>query len=363
MSGHPAPPTPSAVSTAGGPSPARRLSTTTARLAPGIAVSLAAALVAFGISRMLPGVSALLVAILLGALWCNLLPVPQPLQPGTAFTARHLLRTGIVLLGLSLSLGALTALGPGVLLLVVAAVGITFTVTVLLGRWLRIPTELTLLVASGFSICGAAAVGGAAGVLRARQEHVAAALGLVVLFGTLMIPALPLLVTWLGLGEVAGGIWAGASVHEVAQSVAAAGLIGGGALSVAVTVKLARVLMLAPVMAVLAWRVRRTAAAEASTARAADREGGRPTMPPLVPAFVLGFLAMVLLRSTGVVPEPLLVAASVAQNVLLAAAMFALGLGVRLRTLIQVGPRPALLGLVATLAIVGIGGAGAVLLG
>lgn len=325
-------------------------------LIPGVVVSLVGAGVAFGISQLVPGLSTMLVAILLGVLWCNLAPVPAALKPGTAFSARHILRAGIILLGLKLSLGAIAELGVGVIILVVAAVGITFGVTILVGRWLKIPTPLTLLVASGFSICGAAAVAGAEGVLKAKKEHVAAAIGLVVLFGTLMIPTIPFLASLVGLDPEASGLWAGASAHEVAQAVAAGGIIGGGALAVAVTVKLARVLMLAPVMAGLAWWVRRQAAAEGS-------DGVRPTLPPIVPGFVLGFLAMVLLRTFGLVPEALLGPAEIVQSLLLTAAMFALGLGVHLRTLAQVGPRPVLLGVVSTAVILGIGGLGAVLVG
>lgn len=332
------------------------------QLLPGIVVSFIGAGLAWGIAQLVPGLSTLLVAILLGVIWCNLAPVPAALKPGTAFSARHILRAGIILLGLKLSLGAIAELGVGVIVVVVAAVGITFGVTVLVGHWLKIPTPLTLLVASGFSICGAAAVAGAEGVLKAKKEHVAAAIGLVVLFGTLMIPTIPFLVSLFGLDEEAGGLWAGASAHEVAQAVAAGGIIGSSALAVAVTVKLARVLMLAPVMAGMAWWMRRAATLETATHRS-DAEGGRTKLPPIVPGFVLGFLAMVLLRTFGLVPEALLGPADVLQSLLLTAAMFALGLGVHLRTLAQVGPRPVLLGVISTAVILTIGGLGAVLVG
>ena len=143
---------------------------------------------------------------------------------------------------------------------------------------------------------------------------------------------------------------------------AAGGIIGSSALAVAVTVKLARVLMLAPVMAGMAWWMRRAATLETATHRS-DAEGGRTKLPPIVPGFVLGFLAMVLLRTFGLVPEALLGPADVLQSLLLTAAMFALGLGVHLRTLAQVGPRPVLLGVISTAVILTIGGLGAVLVG
>ena len=120
-------------------------------------------------------------------------------------------------------------------------------------------------------------------------------------------------------------------------------------MAVAVTVKLARVLMLAPVLAGIAWSERRRGASEAET------DGS--SRPPLIPLFVVGFMLCVLIASTGAVPDPLNAALAMVQTVLLAAAMFALGRSVHVRSLLRVGGRPAILGLVSTLGIVVIGGA------
>lgn len=272
--------------------------------------------------------------------------------------------TGIVLLSLQLLLSDVLALGPGVIVLVVGVVGVTFAATLAIGRALRLPWDLTALVASGFSICRAAAVAAADSVVRARREMAATAIGLVVLFGTLMIPLMPLLTGALGLDERTAGLWIGASTHEVAQVVAAGGLVGGAALSVAVTVKLARVVMLAPAMTALAWRQRRRDAAQAALGPGSgDGDDGAPAArPPLVPWFVLGFLAAVLVRATGWLPEPVLDVAAVVQQLLLATAMAALGLGVRLHSIAAVGPRPLVLGAASTAVAVAGGGAGALLL-
>ena len=125
-------------------------------------------------------------------------------------------------------------------------------------------------------------------------------------------------------------------IHEVAQVVAAGGAIGGGALAAAVVVKLARVSMLAPVMAVLSVRQRRLSA------------GADVKRPPLIPVFVLAFLACVVLRSTGVLPAAVLADAKLVQTALLTAAMFALGAGVHVATIRKVGARPFLLATVST---------------
>lgn len=307
------------------------------RVAPGLALCTAGAVLAVLGNRLVPTVSALLFAIILGAVVANLVQLPQRFLPGIGFAAKRVLRTGIVLLGLQLVLGDILALGWGMIAVVVAVVVIGIFGTLLIGRALRIPTATRLLVACGFSICGAAAIAAADGVIDAEQEETATAIALVVLFGTLMIPIVPLLAGLLGMPSRAAGLWAGVSIHEVAQVVAAAGTIGHGALQGAVIVKLARVVMLAPVMAVLAWQVRRRMPADTQMKR-----------PPIVPLFVVGFLAMMVVASMHLLSTPMLADLKLVQTALLAAAMFALGLGVRMRTLVRVGPLPFVLGLAST---------------
>jgi uncharacterized integral membrane protein (TIGR00698 family) len=164
---------------------------------------------------------------------------------------------------------------------------------------------------------------------------------LVVAYGTAMIAVLPAASALLGLDATSAGIWAGASVHEVAQVIAAAGIIGEPALKVAVVVKLARVLLLAPVLAAISIGQRGGAAAAGKQ--------------PLVPLFVVGFLAAVGIRSLGVLPAPVLQLASLLQTGLLAAAMFALGTSLHLSVLRRAGVRPVLLGLIATVVVGGLG--------
>jgi uncharacterized integral membrane protein (TIGR00698 family) len=210
----------------------------------------------------------------------------------------------------------------------------------LLGRMLGIGWTQRLLIACGFSICGAAAVAAADGVVDADEEEVLTSVALVVMFGTMLIAVIPPAARALGLDEAAGGVWAGAAVHEVAQVVAVGGAIGGTALTIAVVVKLARVVLLAPVLAAISWHIRRTRTD-------ASYDSGRK--PPLVPVFVLAFLACAAVRSTGVIPFAALDVAHEVQTVLLTAAMFALGTGVRLRLLASVGARPLVLAAGSTL--------------
>ncbi|NUP74341.1 MAG: putative sulfate exporter family transporter [Sinomonas sp.] len=320
----------------------------TARSAwPGLAVSVGGAALAVGIAAMVRGLSPLLVGIALGLGARTLGLLPEKLTAGFAVAARVPLRLGIVLLGLQLSLRDITTLGWGIPLIAVSVVVAGILATVWLGRVFKVAPRQSVLIACGFSVCGAAAVAGVESLVDAEEEETVTAVALVVLFGTSMIAILPLAANALGLAPEVAAVWAGASIHEVAQVVAAGGLIGGGALALAVTVKLARVLMLAPVAAVLSWRRQRAGSVS------------RGRRPAIVPLFVCGFLAMVAVRSLVPVPGELVGAASWLQSFLLTTAMLALGAGVRLRALFRRGGRPLALAAASTaiVAVVGLAGA------
>lgn len=308
---------------------------------PGLALAAAAAMVAYLLQRVVPAASPLLVAIVLGAIAARTPLVGGATHPGLQVASKRVLRLGIVVLGLQLSLHDIAELGWGVITVAVAVVAIGIVTTLALGARLGIPAPRRLLIACGFSICGAAAVAAVAGAEESDEEDVATAIGLVVLFGTAMIVVCPLLLPVLGLSVRDQGLVAGAAIHEVAQVVAVGGILGGTALSAAVVIKLARVLLLAPVILVLSVRRRR-------------RSDGPGQAPPLVPLFVVGFLAMVTLRTVASVPQPVLDLGGTAQVLLLAAAMFALGTGLRADVLRRIGARSALLATASTTVVFGV---------
>ncbi|MFC7345005.1 YeiH family protein [Saccharopolyspora griseoalba] len=310
-----------------------------ARLVPGVAVTAIGVAAAHALGLLLPGASALVLAVVLGVLTGHLPFLPASARPGLAWSTRKLLRVGVVLLGLQLSVTHLIGLGPGALLAVVSTVVVTFLGTLLIGRLLGVARGLNLLVATGFSICGASAIAAVEGVADAEEEDVAAAVALVTLYGGLAIAAVPAVGGWLGLAGPELGSWAGLSVHEVAQVVAAAAPAGAAAVTTAVIVKLARVVLLAPLVAIIGATERRRLPAG----------GGK--RPPIVPLFLLGFLAMMAVRSTGLLPAPVLGGASALTTLLLAAALFALGTTVRIPALLRTGARAVLLGLCSTLLI------------
>ena len=301
-------------------------------------------------SARFPLVSALLLAIGVGVLLANTVdrgPRAERLLRDSGVAAKHLLRAGIVLLGLRLAVDEVVTIGWQGVVVVLATVATTYGATLWLGRRLGLDRALSTLVAAGFAICGAAAIATVAEQVRARQRDVALALALVTAYGTVMIAAVPWLAGVIGLDERAAAVWAGASIHEVAQVVAAASLLGPGALALATTVKLARVVMLAPVAALVG---------RGAGAAGAEQPDGRRPAPPSdrrparwrVPWFVTGFLLAVVVRSTGLVPSAVLDVAHQASTLLLAAGMFGLGLAIHVRELWPVPPRLLALGGAAT---------------
>lgn len=321
---------------------------------PGILAAGAAAVVAVAAHAVAPAVPMLTAAVVLGVVVAQIPPlrrhVDGVLKPGLSLAARRLLRIGIVLLGLKLSLIDIAGLGWLTIGVIVAIVVLTFLATLVLGRLLRLPGTQPVLIAAGFSICGASAIGAMSAVTRSRDEDAATAVALVTLCGTLAIAVLPVLSIPLGMSPEEFGLWVGLSVHDVGQVVATAQIAGPAALAAAVVVKLTRVLTLAPMVATASLLQRRT-----------DGRATRPgpvERPAIVPLFVVGFVAAVLVRSlllpllgggpSGVETGPasvVLAAADVLQAALFGMALFALGTGIRVAQLARTGWRALVVGL------------------
>lgn len=335
------------------------------RNTPGLVLAVAGLGLAEGVHALLPAVPMLTAAIVLGVVAAHL-PRVQPFvrgrgRAGLSTAGKRLMRAGIVLLGLKLSIGDILGLGWATVTMVLGVVLATFFGTWWLGRKLGLSGDQPLLIATGYSICGASAISAVSGALGKEDDErlaadVATSVALVTLCGTLAIAVLPLLQHPLGLDAVQFGRWVGAGVHDVGQVVATAQTAGPDALGEAVMVKLIRVAMLAPLVAGVAVACRRRAHEAAGGRRAAGTR-----RPAVVPLFVIGFLTMTALRSTGLLPAGVLDAADTAQQLLLAAALFGLGSAVHLPSLARSGARTALLGLASWVVVASVSYAGVLL--
>lgn len=251
---------------------------------------------AFGIHALLPSLPAMTLAVVLGIAAANLPGVSGWVggswQPGLRFAGKHLMRAGIVLLGLKLSLGDIAALGWQSFALIVAVVLLSFAGTYALGKLFKLPGDAPLLIATGFSICGASAIGAMAAVRGTKHQDTVLPVALVTLCGTLAIGTLPLLMhPGLGCRDVWPLGWCigsrcGTGGGCVPDGRCCCTQRRGGH-------QIVQVVLLAPIVATAGLFERRRRRA---TAAAADHAG---TFPPIVPLFVVGFLAMIAVRSLG----------------------------------------------------------------
>ena len=311
-------------------------------LLPGLALTATIALTAFAL-RLVSGASALspmILAILIGLVFHNLVGTPAWAKPGVRFALRPVLRLAIVLLGLQLTAAQVAEVGARGLAVIAATLCATFLFTICLGRAMGVERKLAQLIAAGTSICGASAVIAASSVTRAPDEDVAYAVACVTVFGSIAMFTYPLLPALLGLSPHAYGLWAGASIHEIAQVVAAAFQGGQTAGEFGTVAKLSRVMLLAPVVLCLGF----------AEGRRAGRTGDRAeTARTPIPWFVLGFIAVVALNSVLPLPQAATSVASTVTTFLLSMALAAMGLETDIRKLRAKGLRPLLLGLAAFL--------------
>ena len=259
---------------------------------PGLAgcVALAAAALALAEIPAIKGtlhLSALLLVILLGMAWKSIVHVPEALLPGIRMAQRPVLRWAVAGLGFRLSIGELFRIGAPALAVVTistfAALGFGWWVA----RRLAVGEKLGLLLGVGGAICGASAVVAADSVVQGEKRDSALALGVITLLGTIGIALYPVLHHALHMSDFVYGVWDGASLHEMAQVVAAGFGVSDEAARVATVVKLARICLLAPVVLYIGWSLRHR-----------HRAAGRARVAPL-PWFLVLFVGFALLNSTG----------------------------------------------------------------
>lgn len=337
---------------------AARLRLQLAALLPGLALSgaLAATGIALGHIGWLQdhGFSALTLAIVLGMLVGNTV---YPLVPrlaaasgaGVNVSKQNLLRLGVVLYGLRLTVQDIGHVGIAGVAIDALVLGSTFALACFIGtRWLGLDRKTAMLIGAGSSICGAAAVMAAEPVVKARAEQVTVAVATVVVFGTLAIFLYPALFElnqhWALIpgGANGFGIYAGSTIHEVAQVVAAARSVGPDAANSAVIAKMVRVMMLAPFLVMLSAWLARDDKRHAHTSAATGQAPGKLA----VPWFAFGFVAVVLFNSLQWLPASVVAVTTEIDTALLAMAMAALGLSTHIGAIRKAGAKPLLLALI-----------------
>src|SRR5262249_31904933 len=193
---------------------------------------------------------ALVLALLLGILWRNLIGVSVPYRPGIIFTGKHVLEGAVVLLGASVDLPALLKAGPTLLLAIVVVGTVGITASTLIGRGLPLPAKVATLIAVGSSICGNSAMAAMVPVVGATAEDLATAMAWTAVLGVLVVLILPLLIPFLGLSFYQYGVLAGMTIYAVPQVLAATVPVSALSGQIGMLVKLVRVLLLGPVIVI-----------------------------------------------------------------------------------------------------------------
>lgn len=320
---------------------------------PGLAVSAVVALAAMFLAKHY-GAPALLFALLLG-MALNFLSQGTRAVEGIEFTARQVLRLGVALLGLRLTVGQVAELGWVPVLAVVGAVALTILCGIVLARLLGFRTFFGLLTGGAVAICGASAALALSAALPAHPLKERATLFTVIGVSTLSTLAMvvyPLISHALGLSGHDAGFFIGATIHDVAQVVGAGYSISHEAGDVATLVKLLRVAMLLPVILLAAWLARQHMLREAAAANPESSADGsvsaaeNPTAaarPPLLPWFAVAFAVLVVINSTGWLPRPVAAFGVDLSQACLVAAMAAIGLKTHLKEIVAVGWKPVAL--------------------
>lgn len=278
------------------------------------------------------GISSLVVAIIAGILIGNSWHHPASWTPGIQFAAKRVLRTAIILYGFRVTFQEIASVGVEALLLDIFVVTTTLIVGYYLGKkLLRLDRDLSLLIAAGAAICGAAAVLAVEDVLKSEPFKATVAVATVVVFGVLSMFLYPALQHWgvLGLTEQQFGIFAGASVHEVAQALVAGTSVSADAGKVAVIVKMIRVLLLVPVLFVLAQLHQRGKSSE-----------HKKSVRHSVPWFAVGFVLVIGFNSLSLFSTNVTSYINQFDMLLLTMAMGAIGVETKWKKIKTVGVKP-----------------------
>ena len=288
----------------------------------------------------------LLYALLIG-LSLHFLSLQESTRIGINFCAKTVLRVGVALLGIRITLGQVSQLGMSVGVMLVLAVALTIGSGLLLARWLKRPIEEGILSGGSVGICGASAAMAISSVLPQTQENerftLLAVVGVTVLSTTAMV-LYPFFMHLLDLSPVQSGIFLGGTIHDVAQVVAAGMMMGQEAGDAATVVKLFRVVLLLPVVLLIAFAYRKHAGAATAADTVKDKV-------PLVPTFLIGFVVLVLIASTGMVPVAVVSTANSISRWCLVIAISAAGVKTSFEDLKQLGWQPVVMLLTETVVI------------
>ena len=272
------------------------------------------------------------------------------LAAGVNWTSKRILRAGIILAGITLSFGQVLRAGKYALILMAFTLATAFGVGYICRRVFKINWKLASLLSVSTAICGGTAVATLGPTIKAENKDIAYAISATFIFDIITVIAFPWIGSLLGLSDTGYGLWIGTAVNDTSSVVAAGYAFSDAAGSLATIVKLTRTLFIVPVVLVFSWIYARKEAAGTPVGRA--EKGSGVNIFKIFPWFILLFLIVVGIRSTGFVPEQTIGAVSIMSKFFLSMALAAIGMKTSLGEVKDIGIKPMLAGVIIDTAVV-----------
>lgn len=318
---------------------------------PGFAIALGIAVIAQLLESLLPIhlIGASVIAMFIGMVINAFHQPGNMMAPGIKFTSKKILKFAIILLGASLNIATVLTVGRNSLLVMIFTLATCFGLGYLSGRLLKLNWKMSNLISAGTGICGGSAIAAIAPVIEAEDIDIAFGMSATFLFDMVMIVLFPIFGKSLGLSDVMYGLWSGTAVNDTSSVVAAGFAFSEAAGNYATMVKLTRTLAIIPTVIIFAL-VNMHLKKKAN--RTAQNEKINVNMKSIIPWFILGFLAMSLLNSVGVIPVAVSSVLKEISKSLMVAALAAIGLNTNFKEMKKAGPAPMIHGFIISLLVV-----------
>ncbi|MBT2732475.1 YeiH family protein [Carnobacterium sp. ISL-102] len=301
----------------------------------GLFLSIIIALIATLLGNFFPIIGSAVFAIILGLVINNTLRIPADFQPGIKFSSKKILQASIVLLGFSLSIQDIKATGLSSLSVTIVTITVAFISALLIGKWLKIPTNTKVLIGVGTAICGGSAIAAVSPIIEADDDEIALSISTIFLFNIVAVFLFPFLGHLMNLSDAGFGLWAGTAINDTSSVVAAGYSYSEAAGDHATIVKLTRATLIIPISLIIAgFQVYKK-----------KHLAEKVSLKQIFPWFILWFLAASLVSSSGFLPEAFITAAKWLSRFMIAMALGSIGLSANLRALLKTGKNPVLLGL------------------
>ncbi|MDY2700558.1 MAG: YeiH family protein [Lachnospiraceae bacterium] len=318
---------------------------------PGFAIALGIAVIAKLLESLLPIhlIGASVIAMFIGMVINAFHQPGNMMAPGIKFTSKKILKFAIILLGASLNIATVLTVGRNSLLVMIFTLATCFGLGYLSGRLLKLNWKMSNLISAGTGICGGSAIAAIAPVIEAEDIDIAFGMSATFLFDMVMIVLFPIFGKSLGLSDVMYGLWSGTAVNDTSSVVAAGFAFSEAAGNYATMVKLTRTLAIIPTVIIFALVNMHLKKKENRTAQ---NEKINVNMKSIIPWFILGFLAMSLLNSVGVIPVAVSSVLKEISKFLMVAALAAIGLNTNFKEMKKAGPAPMIHGFIISLLVV-----------